>query len=152
MADNSNYREYRDKQRMALFVRTIRKSRKMTRAALAEKAGYESTSKITEIENGSRLPAYERIADLANALDVSIEQLKGFGRIEVTEKGYAKLRDNERIALYLFAPVIKGLPDEDIRYLADTALLLCLKNGITPDWGQTEYQKKAGAPKEEISK
>ena len=142
MADTNNYREFRDRQRMALFLRTIRKSKGMSKAELAEKAGYESASKITEIENGSRMPAYERIADLANALGVSIEQLKGFGRIEVSDKGYAKLRDHERIALYLLAPLIKGLPDEDLRYLMDTALLLRIKNGTSPDWGMTEYQKK----------
>lgn len=144
MADTNNYREYRDRQRMALFLRTIRKSKGMSKAELAEKAGYESASKITEIENGSRMPAYERIADLANALGVSIEQLKGFGRIEVSDKGYAKLRDHERIALYLLAPLIRGLPDEDLRYLMDTALLLRIKNGTSPDWGMTEYQKKNG--------
>ena len=144
MADTNNYREFRDRQRMALFLRTIRKSKGMSKAELAEKAGYESASKITEIENGSRMPAYERIADLANALGVSIEQLKGFGRIEVSDKGYAKLRDHERIALYLLAPLIKGLPDEDLRYLMDTALLLRIKNGTSPDWGMTEYQKKKG--------
>ena len=141
MADTS-YKEYMDRKRLALHVRTIRRFRKLSRQELAEKAGYRDARKITEIENASTGTDQSRIKDLANALDVSLEQLKGFRKIETTEKGYAKLTESEKTALFLFAPILKVLPDEDIRYLLDTALIVCGNRGAEPEWGMTEYQKQ----------
>ena len=131
-----------DRKRLALFVRTIRRSRGLTKAELAEKAGYESASMITAIESASRSPENEKFKDLANALDVSIEQLRGYGKIEISEKGWPKLSESEKIALYLVAPILKELNDEETRHLMDTGLLLCKAKGRTPAWRQTEYQAK----------
>lgn len=141
----ANYKDYLDRKRLALHVRTIRRFRKLSRQELAEKAGYRDARKITEIENASSGTDQSRVKDLANALDVSLEQLKGYRKIEITEKGYAKLSESEKTALFLFAPILKVLPDEDIRYLLDTALIVCGNRGVSPEWAQTEFQKQRSA-------
>ena len=146
MADpGKDKREYYEKKRLALFLRTIRKSKGLSKNELADLAGYESAAKITELENANRLPSYEKTKDLANALGISIEQLKGYGKIELSDKGYAKLTDAERTALFLLAPMMQGLKDEDIRYLMDTAILLCKAEGTAPSWKQAAHQQ----PKED---
>lgn len=133
------YAESMERKRLALSVSTIRKSRGMSRNELAEKAGYKSASAISSIENGSDSPSYEKVKDIANALEVSIAQLKLRGKIETDESGWPKFNESERIALYLFAPILKSLDEEDIRALLHTAVRFCEKD---PAWKQTDYQKK----------
>lgn len=131
---------YRERKRLAIFLRAIRISRGYGKQQLAEKAGYESAQMVSGIENCTKAPSHVKIRDLANALDVSIEQLKGYGKIQVGNTGWPVLTEEERIGLYLFAPILRVLSDEDRTKLLDYALLLCRNK--EPEWRQTEYQKK----------
>lgn len=144
---------YADQQRikrLALNLRVIRTSLGMSEQELAEKAGYRSGTTITAIENGSTEPSYEKVKDLANALGVSIGQLRGLGKIETTEEGWPKLTEAERTAHFIFGPILKSLDADGIRYLIDTGLLVCRAKGVVPEWKKTEYQtKKAKEGKDE---
>lgn len=130
-----------NRRRLALFLRTIRRSRGLSRAELAEKAGYESQAIITAIESSSKNPDDSKVIDLANALDVSIEQLKGYGKIELTDKGWPKLSESEKIALYLVAPILRELNDEETRHLMDTGLLLLKAKGREPAWKKPVFSR-----------
>ena len=144
MANKKSQQEWNDRKRLALALTTIRQSRGLTKEDLGKKAGYEGTAMITAIEEAKKNPEYSKVKDLANALDVSIEQLRCYGKISQTESGWPKLKESERIALYLFAPMFEVLGMDDIKSIADYALLKCRDR--TPAWRQTKYQKeKAGA-------
>ena len=134
---DGSYFEILNRKRLALFIRTIRRSRNMSKVQLAEKAGYD-VSMITAIENASKYPEDSKIKDLANALDISIDQLMGYGRIELTEKGWPSLTESERIALYLIEPMIRNMKDDDIRLLLDILLKIC--GTKSPAWKQTDFQ------------
>lgn len=131
--------------RFALLLETVRRSKGMSKSQLAEAIGYESASAITAWENGTRDPNTETnretVKSIANALGVAIPQLKGYGNLRVRDNGQPILTESERLALYLFAPIIKALDDESIRYLIDTGLLLCKASGKEPAWRETEYQR-----------
>ena len=130
-----------NRRRLALFVRTIRRSRGLSRAELAEKAGYESQAIITAIESANKNPDESKVIDLANALGVSIDLLKGYGKIDLTEKGWPKLSESEKIALYLVAPILRELNDEETRHLMDTGLLLLKAKGREPAWKKPLFTK-----------
>ena len=54
MAESNDKRwEQQNRRRMALAVRTVRRSRGMSKETLAERSGYKDTSMITAIENAS---------------------------------------------------------------------------------------------------
>lgn len=136
------YAEAMEKKRLALSVRTIRESRKMSRQELAGAAGYESSSMITSIENGTNSPSYDKVKDLANALGVTIAQLKCRGKIDTDPSGWPKLNESEKISLYLIAPMLKVLSDQDIEDILHITLKYCQASGKSPAWKQTEYQVK----------
>lgn len=95
---------------------------------------------ITAIENETRRIDQDKVKELANALGVSISQLLGFKKIELSEKGWPRLTESEKTALFLFAPILQVLDDNDIEYLLDTGILLCKAKGIEPAWNEPEYK------------
>lgn len=127
--------------RLSLHLRTIRKSRGMSEQDAADACGYKSGTMITAIENGTRRIDQEKIKEIANALGVSISQLLGFRKIDTTEKGWPKLTESEKTALFLFAPILEVLGDADTEYLLDTGLLLCKASGKEPAWNEPEFMK-----------
>lgn len=137
--------------RLAMHVRAIRESKGMTKQQLAERSGYDP-GMITAIESATRDPDSGKIKELANALDVSIEQLRGYGKIELTEKGWPKLSESEKTALYLIAPILKVLNEEDRWRLIDAGLILCKSEGKVPAWKQTEFQKNKSREEESREK
>lgn len=144
--EKKDFIERKKKERLALNVSMIRRSKGMSQAELAEKAGYETKAGIVAIENGSRLPGTGKRdvkdKDIANALDISLDQLWGRKRIELSEKGYPKMNDWERTGLTIFAPILKALSEEKRSLLIETALMCLEADGVVPDWEQTEFQKR----------
>lgn len=141
MAETKDEKWEQQKRRlMALAVRTVRRSRGMSKEELAEKAGYKDTGMITAIENASKDAAYDKVKDIANALDVSIDQLRCSGNIGTTASGKPRLNEAEKIALYLIAPIIKDFTDDDVRQILDICLVFrrCKEN--VPEWRQTAFQ------------
>lgn len=113
----------------------------MSEQDTADACGYKSGTMITALENGSRQVDQDRVKEIANALGVSISQLLGFKKIELSEKGWPRLTESEKTALFLFAPMIEALSDSDIEYLLDTGLLLCKAKGTEPAWSEPEFMK-----------
>ena len=107
----------------------------------ADACGYKSGTMITAIENESRRVDQDKIKEIANALGVSISQLLGFKKIELSEKGWPRLTESEKTALFLFAPMIEVLGDSDIEYLLDTGILLCKAKGEEPAWSEPDFMK-----------
>ena len=136
----------RKKERISLHVRTIRKSLGITVEELSSKCGYETKSGLIAIENGSRLPGESKgsITDktIANALNISLDQLWGRKRMTLSDKGYAKLSDSERTAVCLLAPMLKAMSPEGRDHLINEALLILKAENATPKWEQTEHQKE----------
>jgi len=133
-------KSYIRKQRLALHVSTIRRSRGMTVSELAEASGYEP-SMIRKIENGNILPAKGKDRALADALDISLDQLWGRRRKwEFWDDGNPKLNESEKTALFLYAPIIKALTAEGRSQLIDHALTLLRAQGTVPEW-----EKKPGS-------
>lgn len=128
--------------RFGLHLNMIRRSLGLSENEVAEKAGYKNGAIITAIENGTRSAEDGKVKDIANALGVSISQLLGYRRIEISEKGWPKLNECEKTALFLFAPVIEVLDEEDVTHLIDYALLLCKAAGRQPAWKEPEYKSK----------
>lgn len=142
MADSKRNRdEFSERHRTAFGVRTVRRSRGMSKEELAEKAGYEGAAIISAIENLSKDAAYGKIKDIANALDVSIEQIKCYGRMPVSKRGWPVLTDNQSIALYLVAPMFDVLNDDEIRQIIDICLVYCKSKQKAPAWKQMDFQK-----------
>lgn len=144
--EKKEFIERKKKARLALNVSTIRRSKGMSQAELAEKAGYETKAGIVAIENGSRLPGTGKRdvkdKDIANALDISLDQLWGRKRVELTTNGLPKINDWERTGLTIFAPILKALSEERRKYLIETALMCLEADGVIPEWEQTEFQKR----------
>ena len=141
MAESNDKRwEQQNRRRMALAVRTVRRSRGMSKETLAERSGYKDTSMITAIENASKDAAYDKVKDIANALDVSIDQLRCSGNIGVTADGKPRLNEAEKIALYLVAPIIKDFSDDDLRQILDICLVFRRNKDKVPEWRQTSFQ------------
>lgn len=144
--EKAEYIERLKKQRLSLHVRVIRESKGMTQAELAEKAGYETKASIAAIENGSRLPGKGKKdvtdKDIANALGVSLDQLWGRRRLELTEKGLPKISESEKTALTLIGPMLKALSGKRREQLIDFALTLVEAERAEVPWEQTEYQKE----------
>ena len=129
--------------RFGLHLNMIRRSLGLSENEVAEKAGYKNGAIITAIENGTKSVEDSKIKDIANALGVSISQLVGYRRIEISEKGWPRLTESEKTALFLFAPVIEVLDKEDFDRLIDYALLLCRRaEGKRPAWKEPEYKSK----------
>lgn len=141
MADRRTYADHRRK-RLALHLKTIRRSLGLSEQDVADRAGYKSGTMITAIENTTRQVDDDKIKDIANALGVSISQLLGYRKIEMSDKGWPKLSDSEKTALMLLAPMIEVLDEKAVEYLLDTGMLLCRAGGVTPEWKQPEYMSK----------
>lgn len=122
-------------------IRVIRESKGITQEELATKAGYKNSAIIVAIEAGSTEPAYEKIKDIANALDVSIYQVKGSNKVRKAENGEVYYSDADVIALDLFAPIIKSLTDEELDKLLDYGLLLLKATGSKPKWKVPKFQQ-----------
>lgn len=145
--------EYRNRKRFARLLYAIRKSRGLSKEELAKRAGYDNPGAITGFENARKSPSYEKVKDLANALDVSIDQLKGYSKIKMSSKGWPVLTDSEILGLYLFAPILESMSDKDIDDLIDFALRCLKTSGRDPAWKQTDQQaKKAAEEKKEKAK
>ena len=141
--DKKAYAEQQRRKRLSRNLRVIRRSLGLSEQELAERAGYKNGAMIVAIENGSAEPSYDKIRDLANALGVSIPQLRGSGRkIDITEEGWPKLSESERMAISLFAPIIDSLDEFGIEHLLNTALLVCKANGVEPKWKRPDYREK----------
>lgn len=128
-------------------VRTIRESLKMSRESLAEKAGYKNSAIIVAIENGNNEPSYDKVKDIANALGVSIYQVKGQSRYRKVASDGIYYSEADVTALDLFSPLIEELDEDELAKLLDYAILLLHASGKQPHWKQTRYQK-ASAEKE----
>ena len=114
----------------------------MSEQDVADACGYKSGTMITAVENGTRQIDDGKIKDIANALGVSISQLVGFKKFELTDKGWPKLTESEKTALFLLAPMVQSLDEEDIEYLLQTGVILCKAKGVAPDWTVPEYKSK----------
>lgn len=121
-------------------IRVIRESLGMTQEELARKAGYKNGSAIAGIEHGSVFPAYEKIKDIANALGVSIYQIKGRTRKIPEKESYYTNADV--IALDLLSPMISEMSDEELDKLMDYGNLLLRANGKSPAWKKYEPKKQ----------
>jgi len=134
--------------RLGLHLRTIRKSIGMSEQDVADRAGYKSGTMITAIENATRQVDDDKIKDIANALGISISQLLGYRKIDLTDKGWPKLNESEKTALLLFGPMLASLDEKETEYLLDTGILLCKAKGAVPEWKEPEYKTR----KEEANK
>lgn len=136
-------KSYIRKRRIALSVSTIRRSKGMKVSELAEKSGYEP-SMIRKIENGNILPAKGKDKALAEALDISLDQLWGRRRWTFWDDGNPKLNESEKTALSLYAPIIRALDTERRSQLMDHALTLLKAQGAVPEWdnGSKDDEKK----------
>lgn len=147
--EKEEFKDRMRKARLSLHVRTIRESKGMTQAQLAEKAGYESKASIVAIENGNKLPGKGKKdvtdKDIANALDISLDQLWGRRRIELTDSGIPKLTESEKTALTLFGPMLRAMSKKGREDLITAALYILGKEGVEPAWEQTEFQKERSA-------
>lgn len=114
----------------------------MSEQDTADACGYKSGTMITALENGTRQVDQDRVKEIANALGVSISQLLGFKKIELSEKGWPILTESEKTALFLFAPIIEVLSGEDLDYLLSTGLLICQARGTEPAWTEPDFMKK----------
>ena len=124
-------------------VRTIRKSLGMSQEELAAKAGYKNSSFIVAIENGSTEPSYEKIKDIANALNVSIYQVRGRQYVHKTtaeEKIYYS--DAEVLALDMLAPMISAMSETEREKLMDFGILLLKAEGKEPKWKRFSYKNQ----------
>lgn len=117
---------------------TIRKAKGIDIKELAEKSGYEPST-IRRIENGTFLPEQGRDIPLANALGVSLDQLWGRKRFDFFDDGNPKLKEHEKVALTLIAPMYKALSREGRQHLLDEAAMLLRAEGKDADWD--EYAK-----------
>jgi len=141
MADQKKRSGHWERNRFALHLKTIRCSLGLSEQDLADRAGYKSGTMITTIENASKEAEDSKMKDLANALDVSIGQLKGYRKIEQSEKGWPILTEAEKTALFLFAPILEVLDDRDKERLIDAALILCKAAGKIPAWEKPPWKK-----------
>lgn len=81
-------------------IKLHRKSRGLTLKALGEKAGFcnRGDVRIAQYENGSRIPKYENLKRIADALDVSIEDLAG---VECRSCPYRRMMQQKKAVIHL---------------------------------------------------
>ena len=93
-----------------MHVNTIRKEKGITVEELASATGYEPSS-IRRIENGTLLPDRNRDIKIANALEISLDQLWGRKKFkELFDSGQPKLKETEKTALTIIVPIV-NYPD-----------------------------------------
>lgn len=81
-------------------IKLHRKSRGLTLKALGEKAGFcnRGDVRIAQYENGSRIPKYENLKRIADALDVSVEDLAG---VECRSCPYRRMMQQKKAVIHL---------------------------------------------------
>ena len=81
-------------------IKFHRKSRGLTLKALGEKAGFcnRGDVRIAQYENGSRIPKYENLKRIADALDVSVEDLAG---AECRSCPYRRMMQQKKAVIHL---------------------------------------------------
>lgn len=131
----------KSRKRLGISLRAIRESKGISREELAKLSGYQEPDMISAIENGNRGPAYGKVKDIANALDVSIEQLKAYGKISFSDKGWPILTESERTSLYVLGPIIESLDEEDVLKVIDYAITRCRAKGKEPKWKKPNFGK-----------
>lgn len=124
-------------------IRIVRKSKGLSQYELAVKSGYKTGSFIEAIENGNSTPSFEKLKEIANALDVSISQLKPNEFINVKDKNWLKLEEHEVEAMNILAPMIKVLTEEDSDMIIDYIRVVLKANNKTPDWKKPPWVNKA---------
>ncbi len=95
-------------------IREARKAKKWSQMDLANKSGYPNTL-ISAYENGKRSPSLDTLADIASALEVSIDQLYyGNGNIAfLNEKGDKGNQIVNSICMLMSKEVIDNLVNKD---------------------------------------
>ena len=121
-------------------IKTIRKSLNVTQDELAKDAGYKNSAIIVAIENDNNEPAYDKVKDIANALGVSIYQVKGQNRYRKVKGEGIYYSDADITALDLFSPLITNMDAEDLDKLLDYAIVLLKASGKKPQWKKTKFQ------------
>ena len=121
-------------------IKTIRKSLGMSQEDLAEKAGYKNSAIIVAIENDNSEPSYEKVKDIANALGVSIYQIKGQAKFRKVEGEGIYYSAQDLTALDLFSPLIAEMDTEELDKLLDYAVILLKASGKKPVWKKTRFQ------------
>ena len=125
-----------------MHVSTIRKEKGITVEELAAATGYEPSS-IRRIEKGTLLPDRNRDIKIANALGISLDQLWGRKKFkEFFDSGQPKLKETEKTAITIIAPIMKALSREGRLYVIDTMLMRLKYEGSQVEWEQYEYNKK----------
>ncbi|WP_434310215.1 helix-turn-helix domain-containing protein [Hominifimenecus sp. rT4P-3] len=75
-----------DQKKIGIFLRELRKEKKLTQEQLAEILGVTNRS-VSRWENGVNLPDFDLVIEIANYFDVSIEEfLDGERRTEIMDK------------------------------------------------------------------
>lgn len=122
-------------------VSTIRKTRRMSVNELAERAGYEPST-IRKIENGNFLPDKSKDIPLASALGISLDQLWGRKKFkDFFDNGQPKLYEYEKVALTLFAPILKALSKEGKEKLLLAAETILLSENAEVEWDTYDKTK-----------
>lgn len=138
--DKDAWKKEAKKQMLSAQVSTIRKERGLEPKDLADSTGYEPAT-IRRIENGTFLPDKGRDIPLANALGVSLDQLWGRKKFEFYSDGNPKLKEHEKVALTLLAPLYKAMSKEGRQHLLDTAVIILRAEGKEAAWDT--YEKSA---------
>lgn len=139
MNTNNNNKD-QERTNIGRNIRTIRESLKMTQEELAEKAGYKNSAIIVAIENGNNEPAYEKVKDIANALGVSIYQVKGQSKFRKVTGDGIYYSEADLAALDLLSPLIYEMDGEELDRILDYAILVLHASGKKPHWKKTQYQ------------
>ena len=81
-------------------IRLFRKSRGLTQKALGEKAGFGSRGdvRMAQYESGRRIPKYDILKRIAEALDVSVEDLAG---VECRSCPYRRMMQQKKAVIHL---------------------------------------------------
>lgn len=133
-------------------IKTIRTSLRMSQEELAEKAGYKNSAIIVAIENGNNEPSYEKVKDIANALGVSIYQVRGQSRFRKVDNDKEGIfyTDADVTALDLLSPLIYEMNGSELDKLLDYAIILLHAKGKKPHWKMSKFQmEKAEREKSE---
>ncbi|MDY0210938.1 MAG: helix-turn-helix transcriptional regulator [Acholeplasma sp.] len=76
--------------KIVLNLKEIRKTKQISQTELAKKLGISSQA-VQQFENGNRTPSLERAVEIAQALEVTLDELIEFRRIQTEiSKKYIK--------------------------------------------------------------
>ena len=128
---------------IGMNIRAIREEQKISQEELAAKAGYKNSAIIVAIENGNSEPAYDKIKDLANALGVSIYQVKGQNKFRKVSGEGIYYNEAELKALDLFAPLIAEMDGEEVGKVVEYATMLLHAKNKKAHWQKPKYAESA---------